>query len=95
MRDILFFLLTTIYLLCVMLFLKEFNIYSSFGLLLIYALYVVTVVVQNSNDNKESQVDKRMRILNEMVALQNKKTGEADVDEVFKAIEERKETPLI
>ena len=36
-----------------------------------------------------------MRILNEMVAMENKKTGEADVDEVFKAIEERKETPLI
>lgn len=45
MRDILFFLLTTVYLLSVMLILKEFNIFTATGLLLIYAIYVVTVMV--------------------------------------------------
>lgn len=43
-RDVTFFILTIVYLLAVMLFIEHFNIFLSVGLLLIYAIYVVTVV---------------------------------------------------
>jgi solute carrier family 24 (sodium/potassium/calcium exchanger), member 6 len=46
-RDIVFLLLTVVYLMGIFLLLGEFNIYTAVGLIVIYAIYVVLVVCQS------------------------------------------------
>jgi len=43
-RDIIFYLITCIYLLAILIGVQHFNIYLAVGLLLIYAIYVIMVV---------------------------------------------------
>ena len=46
-RDLIFEIISMLYLLCIMLVVKEINIYVAVGFLLIYTIYVVLVVVQS------------------------------------------------
>jgi sodium/potassium/calcium exchanger 6 len=52
-RDIVFFMFITVYLLLIFLIAGEFNIYTSVGLLLIYAIYVIMVVIQSKDDDPQ------------------------------------------
>lgn len=45
LRDLVFLFITMIYLLLIMTFVKEINVYVSFGFVLIYLIFVITVVV--------------------------------------------------
>jgi sodium/potassium/calcium exchanger 6 len=47
LRDIFFFLITCIYLLFALLVIQEINIFVSVGLLVLYAIYVILVVIQS------------------------------------------------
>lgn len=57
-RDISFFILTSLYLIMAMLVVKGINIYVSFGFIIIYAIYVVIVVVQSKSNDDEDEEDK-------------------------------------
>lgn len=46
-RDVVFFLITAFYLLIALLVIQEINIFISVGLLLLYAIYVILVVLQS------------------------------------------------
>jgi sodium/potassium/calcium exchanger 6 len=48
-RDIIFFMLSTLYLLFAMLIMKQINFFISIGFILIYTIYVIIVVVQSKN----------------------------------------------
>jgi sodium/potassium/calcium exchanger 6 len=50
-RDIIFFMLSTLYLLFAMLVMKQINFFISVGFILIYTLYVIVVVIQSKNHN--------------------------------------------
>ena len=52
-RDIMFYLITCVYLLCIMLFAQHFNLYTAVLLLILYAVYVIIVVVQSKNLTKD------------------------------------------
>lgn len=56
-RDVLFYLFTCIYLLTIMLGVGYFNFWLAFGLLLIYFVYVITVVVQSNQKNSNEEED--------------------------------------
>lgn len=48
-RDLIFYIIVMLYLLGIMLIVKEINIYIAVGFLLLYLVYVILVVVQNNN----------------------------------------------
>lgn len=82
LRDIIFFMITCIYLLIIFLFIHEFDIFLAVGLLAIYAIYVILVVVQSktsSRDNEEAEQDEKANIFNEMMTLQ-KKASKAHIE---------------
>ena len=54
-RDISFFMITTLYLLVAMLIVKGINIYVSFGFIILYAIYVVVVVIQSKSDDEDEE----------------------------------------
>ena len=67
-RDVSFFMISCTYLLIILLTQKHFNIYTSVGLLLIYACYVIMVVVQSEKravDLDDEQL--KANLFNEMI----------------------------
>jgi Ca2+/Na+ antiporter len=53
LRDVFFFFLTCIFLLVIMLSIGYFELWSAITLLVIYSVYVILVVVQSKNGNKD------------------------------------------
>ena len=54
-RDVVFYLITCVYLLIVLLGVQEFDIFLAVGLLAIYAVYVILVVVQSKNSQRDDE----------------------------------------
>jgi sodium/potassium/calcium exchanger 6 len=72
-RDLIFYILVMLYLLGVMLIIKEINIYISVGFLLLYIVYVVLVVVQSKGADAEVS-----RSASEMQDLRNNSSVNKD-----------------
>ena len=75
-RDVVFYMITCIYLLIVLFFFGGFNVFLAIGLLLIYAIYVVVVVIQSKTGNKvqeeEAEADIKANKFHEMITFQKK-----------------------
>lgn len=76
-RDVVFYMITCIYLLTVMLAVGYFDIFLAIGLLLIYAIYVVVVVVQSNMGTKteneqEVEADIKANKFHEMISFHKK-----------------------
>lgn len=56
-RDIVFYVATCVYLLVIMLYAGHFNIWTSIGLLVIYIIYVITVVVMSKRTEDDEDAD--------------------------------------
>ena len=73
-RDISFFLFTSLYLLNAMLVIKGINIYVAVGFIAIYALYVIIVVIQskqmNEDDEHDKEINVKAQVLNDVIKQQ-------------------------
>ena len=91
LRDLIFFNLSSIYLLITMLFLQKITLWSALGMPILYLIYVVIVVIQNrqsSNENKE-QIDEKESLIKPSL---NQEEEEEDLDKEDEEIEEEEES---
>ena len=57
LRDLLFFMITTLYLLVVILFIGHITLYVTIGFIVLYGIFVVTVVVQSKMKGSSEEED--------------------------------------
>lgn len=61
LRDLLFFMITTLYLLVVILFIGHITLYVTIGFIVLYGIFVVTVVVQSKMKGSSEEEDQQDR----------------------------------
>jgi solute carrier family 24 (sodium/potassium/calcium exchanger), member 6 len=81
LRDIAFLFITVSYLLSVFIFLHEFSIFTSLGLLIIYGVYIILVVQQSGKaEQDDSDEVSKADMFHQMVSIRRKK-GQFEYDD--------------
>jgi sodium/potassium/calcium exchanger 6 len=85
-RDVVFYIITCVYMLTIQLGVGYFNIGLAIGLLLIYGIYVIVVLVQSKGGNSEDDIEERednakANEFHHMVSFQKKNTKRHIIEE--------------